>query len=149
MLAKVGIQLKVQLMPRSQLYPKLAKLDTSFYLLAWGGAELDAQPTMEPLMHSFNEGSKRGDVNYGRFSDHELDALINASSTETDSKRRQQQVRQAVIHHQQQAYHLVLYRQTLSWAMRSNVDAAPAANNHLRAWLIKVKPSGKNGVNQG
>lgn len=138
MLAKVGIQLKVQALPRSQLYPKLARLDTSFYLLAWGGAELDAQPTMEPLMHSFDEKSRRGEVNYGRFADTELDALINASSTETDSKKRQQQIRQAVIRHQQQANHLVLYRQTLAWAMRSNVNAVPAANNHLRAWLINV-----------
>lgn len=138
MLAKVGIRLKVQPMPRSQLFPKLARLDTSFYLLAWGGAELDAQPTMEPLMHSFDERNRRGEVNYGRFSDHELDALINASSTETDIERRRQQIRQAVIRHQQQAYHLVLYRQTLSWAMRSNVDATPAANNHLRAWFINV-----------
>jgi peptide/nickel transport system substrate-binding protein len=139
MLAKVGIQLKVQTLPRAQYYPKLSKLDTSFYLLAWGGAELDAQPTLEPLMHSFEEKSSLGEVNFGRFADAQLDALIKASSTETDTTQRQQQIQQAVMRHQQQAYHLVLYRQTLAWAMRSHVDAAPAANNHLRAWLITVR----------
>jgi peptide/nickel transport system substrate-binding protein len=140
MLAKVDIRMKVQTMPRSLFYPKLDRLESSAYLMAWGGAELDAQPTMDPIMHSFNEATARGDVNFGRFSDPQLDALIQASATEPSPVKRQRQVRAALLRHQDQAYHLTLYRQTLVWAMRKGVVAEPAANNHMRAWLVKVAP---------
>lgn len=140
MLAKVGIQMKVQAMPRSLFFPKLDRLETSAYLMAWGGAELDAQPTMDPIMHSFNEATARGDVNFGRFSDPQLDALIEASAIEVHPAVRQRQIKAALLRHRDQAYHLMLYRQTLVWAMRKAVMAVPAANNHMRAWLVTVMP---------
>lgn len=138
MLSKAGIALKVQAMPRAQFFPKLDRLETSFFLMAWGGAELDAQPTLEPLMHSYDEASGRGDVNFGRFADRQLDALIEASSTEVDPVLRKRQMKEALLRHQSEAYNVVLYRQTLAWAMREGVEASPAANNHVRAWLISV-----------
>lgn len=140
MLAKVGIELRVNLMPRAQFFPKLDRLESSAYLMAWGGAELDAQPTMEPLMHSWNERSGRGEVNFGRFSDASLDSLIDSAAAEPDARKRQKLVRAALLRHQAQSYHVTLYRQTLSWAMREHVTALPAANNHLRAWFITVHP---------
>jgi peptide/nickel transport system substrate-binding protein len=138
MLAKVGIALKVHAMPRSLFFPKLDRFETSAYLMAWGGAELDPQPTMDPLMHSYDSASGRGEVNFGRFSDPRLDALIQASGVEGNPAVRKRLVREALLRHQREAYHVVLYRQTLAWAMRDRVNATPAANNHLRAWLIRV-----------
>lgn len=138
MLAKVGIELKVNLMPRSQFFPKLDRLESSAYLMAWGGAELDAQPTMEPLMHSWDEVTGRGEVNFGRFSDKTLDHLIASAAVESNPDRRWQLVRDALLLHQSQNYHLPLYRQTLSWAMRAHVQAMPAANNHMRAWMVNL-----------
>jgi peptide/nickel transport system substrate-binding protein len=140
MWAKVDVSMTVQPMPRAQFYPKLDRLESSAYLMAWGGAELDAQPTMDPIMHSFNEVTGRGDVNFGRFSDPELDALIQASATETNPVVRRSQVKAALLRHHEQIYHLTLYRQTLVWAMRKEVKAEPAANNHMRAWLVTVSP---------
>ena len=140
MLAKVDIRMKVQTMPRAQFFPKLDRLETSAYLMAWGGAELDAQPTMDPIMHSFNEATARGDVNFGRFSDPQLDALIASSAIEAKPVVRQRQIKTALLKHQEQVYHHTLYRQTLVWTMRKGVVAEPAANNHMRAWLVKVAP---------
>lgn len=142
MLAKVNIKVRVNAMPRSQFFTKLEKLDTSFYLLGWGGAETDAQPTMDPLMHTFDATSGRGDDNYGRFSDLNLDVLIQAAAVETDAVKRKALVRQALLLHHGNIYHLVLHRQMLTWAMRRHVSAEPAANNHLRSWLVRINPDG-------
>lgn len=140
MLAKAGIALKVHAMPRSLFFPKLDRFETSFYLMAWGGAELDAQPTMDPMMHSYDAKTGLGEVNFGRFSDPQLDALIEASAIEANPIVRQRLVQDALSRHQRESYHVVLYRQTLAWAMRKGVNATPVANNHLRAWLIQVSP---------
>jgi peptide/nickel transport system substrate-binding protein len=139
MLAKVQIKTQVRMTPRAQYFAKLEKLDTSFYLLGWGGAELDPQPTMEPLMHSFDAQSSKGDDNYGRFANAALDVLIDQSATETDAPKRALLLRQAMELHHAQLHHLVLHRQMLTWAMRSHVEAVHAANNHMRAWLVRLK----------
>ena len=76
----------------------------------------------------------------GRFADAELHALIDASAVEMAPIRRQRQIRSALLRHQTQLYHLTLYRQKLAWAMRAGVHAQPAANNHMRAWLVKLAP---------
>lgn len=142
MLAKVNIKVRVNAMPRAQFFAELEKLDTSLYLLGWGGAETDAQPTMDPLMHSFDAVSGRGDDNIGRFSDPKLDALIEAAAIEVNAGKRSELVRQALLLHHGNVYHLVLHRQMLTWAMRRTVSAEPAANNHLRSWLVRVNPEG-------
>ena len=143
MLARVNIKVRVNAMPRAQFFAKLEKLDTSFYLLGWGGAETDAQPTMDPLMHSYDAATGRGDGNNGRFSDPQLDALIDAAAIEVNPAKRKDLVRQALLLHHSQLYHLVLHRQKLTWAMRRTVDAQPAANNHVRSWLVRVRPDGR------
>jgi peptide/nickel transport system substrate-binding protein len=140
MWARVGIRTKVQTMPRAQYFPKLERYDTSLYLLSWGGADIDAQPTMDPLMHSANGPGGAGADNYGRFSDPTLDALINRSGGQNPSARRSELVKEALLLHQAQHYHLVLLRQKLTWAVRDRVRVKPAANNHVRAWFIQVDP---------
>ena len=79
-------------------------------------------------------------MNFGRFSDRQLDALIDASAVESNALVRQRLVKAALLRHHERAYNLTLYRQTLIWAMRKGVDAEPAANNHMRAWLVNVGP---------
>lgn len=93
-------------------------------------------------MHSFDAVSGRGDDNSGRFSDPKLDALIEAAAIEVDAVKRRELVRQALLLHHGNVYHLVLHRQMLTWAMRRTVSAEPAANNHLRSWLVRVNPEG-------
>ena len=42
--------------------------------------------------------------------------------------------------HAAQIHHLVLYRQNLLWASRSNVQTVLGGNNHFRAWLTRIGP---------
>lgn len=136
--AKAGVRVRVQTMPKAQFFPRLDRLESSFYLLGWGGAEQDAQPTLDQLMHSYDESTGLGEVNYGRFADTELDSLIARAGIEHRSAIRSRLIEKALLRHQAQTYHLVLYRQTLAWAMRDTIQALPAANNHVRAWLIRL-----------
>ena len=138
MLAKVNVLLQVNLMPKAQFFQKLEKLESHFYLLGWGGAETDAQPTMNPLMHSKNDALAKGEDNYGQFSNAELDRLIDLAAVEADSVKRLEYVGSALKIHSGQVHHLPLHRQVLVWAMRSNVTTPPAANNHFRAWLTNM-----------
>ena len=138
MLAKVNVRVRVNAMPKAQFFQRLEKLESAFYLMGWGGAETDAQPTMDPLMHSFEASTSKGEDNYGRFANPALDALIDAAATEADPAKRAGMVTQALALHSHQIHHLVLHRQALVWAMQKTVSAMPAANNHFRAWMARV-----------
>ena len=138
MLAKVNVRVRVNAMPKAQFFQRLEKLESAFYLLGWGGAETDAQPTMDPLMHSFEASTSKGEDNYGRFANPELDALIDAAAAEAEPATRGVLVNQALAMHSKQIHHLALHRQALVWAMQKNVSAKTAANNHFRAWMARV-----------
>lgn len=138
MLSRIEIKLRVNTMPLANYFEKLEKFDTSFYLLAWGSAETDPQPTMDPIMHSLQPATGRGVDNYGRFTDAQLDTLITNAASETDKVKRQIMLQGALKIHYDNVYHLPLHRQMLTWAMRSNVQPVHAANNHLRAWMVRV-----------
>jgi peptide/nickel transport system substrate-binding protein len=139
MLAKVDIRVRVNPIPKAQFFAKLDKLDTSFFLLGWGGAEIDAQPTLDLLSHSFDPVTRKGDDNYGRFANPALDALIDAAGVETDPARRQRLIGDALNLQAEQVHYLPLHRQVLPWVMRKGVHPVHAANNHFRAWLTRVE----------
>ncbi len=138
MLAKINIRVRVNAIPKAQFFAKLEKFETSFFLLGWGGAETDAQPTMEPLMHSLDAISGKGADNYGRFVNKPLDVLIDAAGQETEPAVRRGLIAKALALHADNVNHLVLHRQTLVWAMQNYVQTVPAANNHFRAWMTRV-----------
>ena len=71
MWSKVGVNTKLVTMPRAQYFPKLEKLDTSIYMLGWGGGSTDAIFTLQPVLSTFN-GKGDGDYNYGRYTNAEV-----------------------------------------------------------------------------
>ena len=140
MLAKVGIKARLTTMPRANYFPKLEKYDSSFFMFGWGGSITDPQTTLDPLMHSPPSGSSRkGNYNYGRFSNPKLDQLIDAAGVETDVAKRREIVRQALVEHRDQIHHLPLHRQFIPWAARANVDVRHFADNFVRAWTMSVR----------
>jgi peptide/nickel transport system substrate-binding protein len=139
MLARIGVKVKLTTMPRTTYFPKLERADTSFYMLGWGGAITDAQVTMGPVMHSRNEKTQQGFYNYGRYLNPKLDALIDAAAVEPDAKKRTDIIRSALRMHNEEFHHVVLHRQMIPWAMRSNVDAVHAADNYMRSWWVTVR----------
>ncbi len=50
MWAQVGVKVAVNAMPRANYFPKLEKLDTSLYMLGWGGGATDAIFTLQPVL---------------------------------------------------------------------------------------------------
>jgi peptide/nickel transport system substrate-binding protein len=140
MLAKVGIRVKLTAMPRAQYFPKLEKLDTSFYMLGWGGSITDAQTLLDPILHSPPSAThKKGSWNFGRFSNAKLDQLIDAAGEETNPAKRRETVRQALLEEREQVHNIPLHRQFIPWAARSQVEVKHYADNFVRAWTMSVK----------
>ena len=138
MWAKVGVKVRVNAMPRTTYFPKLEKLDTSMYLLGWGGSITDPETIFTPVWR--NRGpSGIGFYNYGNYKDDTLDALLAAQGSEPDVARRDALIRQIYARQNEQVHYLPLHRQVIPWAARTGVTFVHRADNWLEVSWITMK----------
>ncbi len=135
MWAKIGVKLRVNAMPRSTYFSKLQRLDTSMYLLGWGGSITDAETTLTPLLRTRGEAGV-GAWNFGQIANAKFDGLAAASSREADPVKREKLIKAALQEQKDQLLTLPLHRQVVPWGARQNVDVVHRADNWIEfAWV--------------
>ncbi len=138
MWAQIKVKLRVNAQPRTSWFQKLEKLDTSLYLLGWGGAITDAETTFTPLMrHRGPQG--QGFYNWGQVVNEKFDALAAASSVEPDAKKREGLIKTALREYLDQVHLIPLHRQVIPWAVRSHVSVVHRPDNWLEVAWVTVK----------
>jgi len=138
MLARVGIRLRVNALPRAQFFQKVDQFDVSLHLYGWGGAATDPGFTLTPVLHS-PDGRGKGDFNSGKFRDDALDRLIDAAEVELDPARRAALLLEAFQRVRENVYTIPLHRQMIPWAMRRNVRVVHRPDNLLEAIWTRVE----------
>jgi peptide/nickel transport system substrate-binding protein len=138
MWAKIGVKASVQAMPRSQYFQKLGKLDTSAYLLGWGGGSTDAIYMLKPVLHSRN-ATGAGDGNYGDTKNERLDQLTDQIEGEMDLAKRAAMIDEAMKLVQDEVLTIPLHRQVIPWVSKSNVFVVHRPNNFLTPMWVKVQ----------
>ena len=138
MWAKIGLRVSLQAMPRAQYFQKLGKLDTSAYLLGWGGGSTDAIYILKPVLHSRN-AQGAGDGNYGDTKDERLDTLIDQLEGEMDLKKRAQMIDAALKIVEDEVLTIPLHRQVIPWVSRANVTVIHRPSNFLTPMWVTIK----------
>src|SRR5437867_2113782 len=138
MWSQIGVTTSVTAMPRANYFPKLEKLDTSLYMLGWGGASTDPIFILQPVLHTAN-GKGDGDYNYGRYSNPKLDALVEQVKTEIDVDKRRKMINEALVIQHDELLHLPLHRQVIPWATRSNVTVVHRADNNVIPYWVTIQ----------
>ena len=138
MWAKIGINVKVETMPKSQYFPKAEKRDVSAYLLGWGGGSPDAIFMLKPVIHGkTSEGA--GDANYGDAKNDRLDALIDKVEGEMNAVERQSMINDAVAIMQDEVHVIPLHRQVIPWVSRRNISVVHRPNNILIPMWVMIQ----------
>ena len=138
MWAQLKVKIKVNAMPRATWFPKMEKLDTSLYLLGWGGSVTDAETTLTPVMRFPAEGGI-GLYNWGRVRNPKFEQAAVAQSQEPDAKKREELVKTALREYKAQVHLIPLHRQVVPWAVRSNVDVVHRADNWLEVPWVTIR----------
>jgi peptide/nickel transport system substrate-binding protein len=138
MFAKVGVRVSLVLLPRAQFFQKVDQTDFSMHLYGWGGAPTDPGLVLGPVLHSY-DGKGRGDFNSGRYSDPELDRIIQASEVEMDPAKRSALMEQALQRVRANVYTIPLHRQVIPWAVRKGVTVFHRPDNYLEITWVKVE----------
>jgi peptide/nickel transport system substrate-binding protein len=138
MWAKIGVNAKLEAMPRAQYFQKLGKLDTSAYMLGWGGGSPDAIWILKPVLHSRN-AQGAGDGNYGDTRNARLDELIDQIEGEMDVAKRNAMIYESVKIIQDEVLTIPLHRQVIPWVSRTGVAVSHQPSNFLNYLYVTVK----------
>ncbi len=126
MLARIGIRVSLETLPKTLHFPKLEQGLSDFYMLGWGPGTLDSLDVFTYLY------ATEGLWNAGHYSNPEVDALIERITSEFDMELRNQMIREVWALTVDDVAYLPLHHQVLVWAMRDHVNVPIAANNNLQ-----------------
>ena len=137
MWARIGLKVNLNAQPMATFIAKIQNFDTSVYMLGWGVATFDGLYTLQSLMRTKTTGAD-GSFNLGRISDAKLDAMIDTMKTETDIKKRDALMRDALVLTRDQYYYVPLHHQLRPWAMKKGVSTVHKADDRPEARFARV-----------
>jgi peptide/nickel transport system substrate-binding protein len=138
LLTRVGITTKVETMPASVYFSRASKQDFSVMLLGWGGADVqETVMVLRSLLHTFDKDQGAGAANRGRYSNPELDKLIDeAMDTIERDKRAEISARAAELAMKDMGL-VPLYFEQSTTAMRRGVQFKARMDQYTTAMDIR------------
>ena len=139
-LAKIGIKVRVNAIPKSRFFAKISRLDTSFFLIGWENSDGDSSSILDACIHSFSQKEGYGRYNYGRFSNLKVDSFIEKSANIMNTKERliylQKAQKNALVDNQ---CLIPLHFQVDLYAASKKVDFKPRIDGQI--WVFDIKES--------
>ena len=137
-LARANIKIKLEVETKGTYFPKILRRDTSFYMLGWTASTVDAHNVLYPILSSPGEGG-RGQFNLGAYSNPKIDDLTEKVASETDQKKRNEMIHEAIKLHQDDIGHIPLHQQALNWGAKKNIELVQLPANEMVWKYITVK----------
>jgi peptide/nickel transport system substrate-binding protein len=138
-LSKIGVKINLEAETKGTYFPKILSRNTSFYMLGWTASTVDVHNVLYPIMSSPGEGG-RGQFNLGAYSNARVDELTQKIGSETDLKKRNEMIHEALKIHQDEVGHLPLHQQALNWGVKKTVDMVQWPDNGMPWKYVKVSP---------
>jgi peptide/nickel transport system substrate-binding protein len=129
MLGQIGIKANLVSQSKSLHFPLIQKAETDFYLLGWGVPPYDSEYIFTYLYHT--RGEKAGGWNAARYSNAEMDKLIQSLSSETDLAKRNAAI--AAIWQQvaKDQVYIAVHHQVLAHAMKNFIEIPVHPDNQV------------------
>jgi peptide/nickel transport system substrate-binding protein len=137
MLTQVGIRTTLRSSPTNQFFPRLSQGTSAFIEFGWTPTT-DAWATLNALFHTWSKDGF-GTFNAGRYSNPQLDVLIDNIRVEPDLTKRRAMTGVALRLIGEDLPYVPLYRRTLSWAMAKKVTAVQWPNDIAELRWVRVK----------
>ena len=137
MLARVGIQTRVETMPASVYFAKARAGEFAFALLGWGSFSGDL--ALRALLATPNADKGYGAWNWGRYSNPKVDALLEHGFATPDEAKREALARAAASLALKDVPVILLHHQLASWAMKKSIAYIPRTDEYTFAHDFRPK----------
>ncbi|MGI9521690.1 MAG: ABC transporter substrate-binding protein [Hyphomicrobiaceae bacterium] len=138
MLAKVGIQAKLAVMPVRNYWPELRADKFDMYLLGWSPGTFDAEHPIRFLVTTPNKAKKLGSWNFGGYSNTRVDELLPKLQKELDASERQAMIDEVHRIIYDDVAYVPLYVQPLVWGSSDNITLTQRTDNFFILRWVRV-----------
>ena len=118
MLAKIGVKVNLDAIPKAQHFPKIQNRTSDFYMLGWG------VPTSTATMCSRTCWTKRGSWNATGYNNARVNEITKLITTETDIGKRTAMIDEAWDIIKAEMPYVPIHHQVIAWAMSDGLDGA-------------------------
>jgi len=137
-LAKIGISVHVNTMPKASFFPKTARQETSFFLIGWESSDGDGSSMLDSVIHSKDDKRGYGRYNNGKYANAEVDKLIEASDANMNPEKRLKEMQKAQYIALVQDQNIIpLHFQVDIYACSKKIHFTPRADG--RIWVYDIK----------
>jgi peptide/nickel transport system substrate-binding protein len=136
-LSRIGVKINLEAETKGTYFPKILRRDTSFYMLGWTASTVDAHNVLYPVMSTPGEGG-RGQFNLGAYSNARVDELTTLVASETDTRKRNEMIREALKIHQDEVGHIPLHQQAINWGSSRNIEMVQWPDNGMPWKFVKL-----------
>lgn len=131
LLSRIGIEMSVQTEPKATYFKNASALKYSFMLLGWGSSTGEQGSTLMSLIHTYDKEKGMGISNRGRFSNTELDALLEDAMADVDESSRSGKIALAAEKAIGEHFAIIpVHYQMNFWAARKGITYTPRADNY-------------------
>jgi peptide/nickel transport system substrate-binding protein len=139
MLTRVGIETQVDAVTASTFFARRNKYEFSMYLAGWGSGTGEMSSPLRALVATPDKDKGYGGTNRGRYSNPELDGLIDQALATVDDDKRESILQQASGVVISDYGILPLHFEVTPWAFRKGITYVPRADQYTLA--LGVKPA--------
>ncbi len=139
MLGQIGVKANLVSQSKSLHFPLIQKAETDFYLVGWGVPTYDSEYIFSYLYHTRTD--KFGSWNPTRYSNAEMDKLIQGLSSETNIEKRNANIAQIWKQVAADQIYIGLHHQVLAHAMKNFIDVPVHPENQTYFKLVAFKKS--------
>jgi peptide/nickel transport system substrate-binding protein len=133
MLTRVGIATKVEALPVAIFKSRLAKYEMGIYIDGWWPDTGEASSSLRAIVASVNRATGWGVVNRGRYSNPQLDALLERALATIDDGARDRLLQEASEMAIRDVGVVPLYYEVAVWAFRRELDYIARADGFTLA----------------
>ena len=139
-LAKIGITVKVNAIPKASFFPKANDADSSFNLIGYASNDGDGSSFLEANVHTFDQSKGFGRFNGGRYSNPKVDTLIEQAAGVLDPAKRLSILQEAMQIALVEDMNIIpLHYQVDIYTYAKKVDFEPRADTFLYFKDMKLK----------
>ena len=130
MLAKVGVKVNLDAIPKAQHFPKIQKRESDFYMLGWGVPTLDSHYVFSYLLDG------QGSWNATGYNNSRVNEITSAITTEIDIEKRTGLIDEAWTIVKGDMPYVPLHHQVLAWGVADGFTIPIAADDAPRPRFI-------------
>lgn len=143
MWTRAGVRTSIDALPWSTYIGRAGKQDFSTFLVGWGTTSGEASNPLRNLTATADREKGYGASNRGKYSNPELDRLLDQAMQELEDTKREALLQQATKVAFDDVAILPIHIQKNAWAMRSTLTHTPRADELTRAQDVRPAAAAK------